>query len=90
MNIKSLEINLFKASQIEEGDVVLIKTSQDEKKSLSKEDVKQLYKKICDITNKSIPIYFFPKELELEILKKVVIEHFQNNQNENNNEQNEN
>jgi hypothetical protein len=89
MDTKSLEINLFKASQIEEGDVVLIKTSQDEKKSLSKEDVKELYKKICDMTNKNIPIYFFPKELELEILKKVVIEHLQTSSNEDNNEQNE-
>lgn len=69
MNIESLEINLFKVSEIKEKDIVLVKIHQDEKKQLKKEDIQNLYEKITKMVNKEIPIYFFPANLDIQILR---------------------
>jgi hypothetical protein len=69
MDIKSLEINLFKTSEIHDGDTILVKIDDDKKKELAKEDVKFLYDEIKKITKKDISIYFFPKYLSLDIIK---------------------
>jgi hypothetical protein len=79
MDIKSLEVNLLKASEIEDGDIVLIKVTEDQKNKLSKEDAKKIYQKITEITKKTIPIFFFPKDLNIQLLKSIVVEQLKNN-----------
>lgn len=70
MKIESLEINLLKASQIEDGDIIIVKISKDEKLKLTKENVQSLHKHISEITKKPhIPIYFFPKNVSVEMIK---------------------
>jgi hypothetical protein len=69
MNIKSLEINLFKTSEINDGDTILVKIDDDKKKEFQKEDIKFLYDEIKKITKKDISIYFFPKYLSIDIIK---------------------
>lgn len=70
MNIKSLEINLLKASEIEDGDIIIVKVSKDDKLKLTKENVQSLHKHISEITKKpNIPIYFFPKNISVEMIK---------------------
>jgi hypothetical protein len=69
MDIKSLEINLFKSSEINDGDTILVKIDQEKKKNLGKEDIKFLYDEIKKITKKDISIYFFPKDLSIDIIK---------------------
>lgn len=72
MNIESLEINLFKASEIKDGDIVIVKIANDQKSKLDKENIKSLYKQITDMTKKEIPIYFFPANLDLQIIKNTI------------------
>jgi hypothetical protein len=70
MNIKSLEINLLKASEIQDGDVIIVKTSPEEKSKLTKDNVQEIYQNISKMINKkNISIYFFPKNLSVDIIK---------------------
>jgi hypothetical protein len=69
MNIKSLEINLFKTSEIKDGDTILVKIDDYEKSKFDKEKIKMLYDEINKITKKNISIYFFPKNLSIDIIK---------------------
>lgn len=69
MNIKSLEINLFKTSEINDGDTILVKIDNFEREKLKKEDVQVLYDKIKSIVKKDISIYFFPKNLSIDIIQ---------------------
>jgi hypothetical protein len=70
MNIESLEIKLLKASEIVEGDVILVKVSEKNKSKLTKEKVQSLYQQIIKIINKkNIPIYFFPDDVEMKVIK---------------------
>jgi uncharacterized alkaline shock family protein YloU len=69
MNIKSLEINLLKTSEINENDTILVKIDEDERKKLNKEDIQKLYNQIQSIVKKNISIYFFPKNLSVDIIK---------------------
>ena len=69
MDIKSLEINLFKTSEIKDGDTILVKIDDEKKSKLKKEDVKALYDEIKKIVKKEISIYFFPKDLSIDIIK---------------------
>ena len=69
MNIKSLEINLFKTSEIHDGDTILVKIDDKQKSEFKKEDIKYLYDQIKKITKKDISIYFFPKNLSIDIIK---------------------
>jgi 2-C-methyl-D-erythritol 4-phosphate cytidylyltransferase len=94
MNIESLEINVLKASEIKDGDVIIVKIKESDKIKFSKESVTSLYKQIKDMIKKdNIPIYFFPQEIDIEILKNHVqeieknkekIEETTNNENYNN------
>jgi hypothetical protein len=69
MDIKSLEINLFKTSEVQEGDTILVKISEEKRANLKKEDIKFLYDEIRKIVKKDISIYFFPKGLSIDIIK---------------------
>jgi len=70
MNIESLEINLFKTSEIKDGDTILVKIDTEEKSKLKKEDIENLYKNLKTIIkNKDINIYFFPKNMSIDIIK---------------------
>ena len=72
MNIESLEINLLKASEIKDGDIILVKIDNKTKSELNKETITNLYQKITDILKKELPIYFFPSDVSIEILKKTI------------------
>jgi hypothetical protein len=72
MNIKSLEINVFKSSEIKDGDTILVKIDEKQKKDLKPEDIRHLYDEIKNITKKDVSIYFFPKYLSIDIIKKHV------------------
>jgi hydroxymethylpyrimidine pyrophosphatase-like HAD family hydrolase len=72
MNIESLEINLLKASEIQEGDVVIVKINEKQKLNLNKEKITEIYNKIIQIINRKIPIYFFPKDLSFHLIKKSI------------------
>jgi hypothetical protein len=69
MDIKSLEINLFKTSEVQDGDTILVKIDEEKKSNLKKEDIKFLYDQIRNIVKKDISIYFFPKDLSIDIIK---------------------
>jgi len=70
MKIESLEVNLFKASDIKDGDILLVRIDNDKKNNLSKENVRNIYDQILNmIKRKDIGIYFFPKNLDIEIIK---------------------
>lgn len=69
MDIKSLEINLFKTSEINDNDTILIKIDDKEKAKFKKEDIQILYNQIQKIVKKKISIYFFPKNLSIDIIK---------------------
>jgi hypothetical protein len=72
MKIESLEINLLKASEIQDGDVVIVKIKDQEKSKLDKTQIKHLYEQITNILKKEVPIYFFPSNLSVEIIKKAI------------------
>jgi hypothetical protein len=79
MNIESLEINLLKASEIKDGDSIIVKVKENDRMKLSKESVASLYKQIKGIIKKdNIPIYFFPQNISLNIIKSHV-EQIENN-----------
>jgi hypothetical protein len=78
MNIESLEINLLKASEIKDGDVVIVKINEFEKANLDAEKIRSIYKKITDMLKKETPIYFFPSNFTFEIMKDAI--DIQNNQ----------
>jgi hypothetical protein len=72
MDIKSLEINLLKASQIKDGDIILVKIDDNQKKQLKQEDITALYQELKNMIKKDISIYFFPKNLSIDTIKKHV------------------
>lgn len=72
MKIDSLEIKLLKSSEIKEGDVILVKIKESDKLKLNKDNIRHLYDQISKMINKSIPIYFFPDNLSIDIIKKSV------------------
>lgn len=69
MNIESLEIKLLKSSEIKDGDIIIVKINDTEKSKLDKATVKNLYEQITKMIKKEIPIYFFPSNLNFEIIK---------------------
>jgi hypothetical protein len=69
MNIESLEISLFKASEIKDGDIILIKTGPEDKAKFNKDNITSIYNQIKGMVNKDISIYFFPKDFEIELIK---------------------
>ena len=70
MNIEPLEVKLVKSSKIEDGDIIIIKVSTEDKKNFDTENIKNLYAQIKNmIGNKNISIYFFPKNLDIEFVK---------------------
>ena len=72
MNIESLEINLLKVSEIKDGDIVIVKIDKESQSKLNKDFIQSLYKEITKILNKEIPIYFFPSDISIEILKQTI------------------
>jgi len=75
MKIESLEINLLKASEIKDEDIILVKVSENEKLKLNKDTVQSLYSEIKKLIKKdNISIYFFPKGIQIDIVK----EHIKN------------
>lgn len=72
MNIESLEINLLKASEIKDNDVVIVKINEFEKANLDTDKIQNLYKKITDMIKKEVPIYFFPSNFTFEIIKNAI------------------
>jgi hypothetical protein len=74
IDIKSLEINLLKTSEINDNDTIIVKIDQKEKSNLDKEKISQIYSEIKNMIKKDIAIYFFPKNLEISIMK----QHIQN------------
>lgn len=74
MKIESLEVNLFKASEIKNGDILLVRIDNEEKNKLTKEGVRNIYDQILNmIKRKDIGIYFFPKNLDIEIIKNHIL-----------------
>lgn len=73
MNIESLEINLLKVSEIQDGDIIIIKMNEDEKSKLTKDQIQNLYTKLTTLLKKELPIFFFPSNLDVEIIKKTVL-----------------
>jgi hypothetical protein len=69
MNIKSLEVSLFKTSEIKDGDTILVKIDDEKKSKFKKDEIKALYDEIKKIVKKDISIYFFPKDLSIDIIK---------------------
>jgi len=70
MKIESLEVNLFKASDIKDGDILLVRIDNEEKNNLTKENVRNIYDQILNMTKrKDLGIYFFPKNLDIEVIK---------------------
>ena len=47
----------------------MVKIDDEKKSKLKKEDVKALYDEIKKIVKKEISIYFFPKDLSIDIIK---------------------
>lgn len=89
MKIENLELKLLKSSKIEDGDTILVKINDNEKNKLSKDDIKKIYKSISDMINKQVGIYFFPANLDLSLIKKLIEENSLNDmikQEENKNE----
>jgi hypothetical protein len=72
MKIESLEIKLLKSSEIKDGDIILVKIKDSDKLKLDKDKIKHLYDQISKMLNRSIPIYFFPDNLSIDIIKKSV------------------
>lgn len=72
MNIESLEINILKASEIQDNDVVIVKINEFEKANLDTNKIQNLYKKITDMIKKEVPIYFFPSNFTFEIIKNAI------------------
>ena len=91
MDIESLEINLLKSSEINDGDTILVKIDSQQKSDLTKENIKSLFDKIKGIVKKDISIYFFPKNLSIDIIKNHV-KNIEDSKNEliKENEENEN
>ena len=69
MNIESLEVILFKTSEIKDGDTILVKIDDEKKSKFKKDEIKALYDEIKKIAKKDISIYFFPKDLSIDIIK---------------------
>jgi hypothetical protein len=70
MNIEKLEYKLLKSSKIEDGDVLLVKIDPEEKKKFDKNSIKSLYDDITKMIGKSnVSIYFFPKNIDIELIK---------------------
>ena len=69
MNIESLEVSLFKTSEIKDGDTILVKIDDEKKSKFKKDEIKALYDEIKKIAKKDISIYFFPKDLSIDIIK---------------------
>ena len=69
MNIESLEVSLFKTSEIKDGDTILVKIDDEKKSKFKKDEIKALYDEIKKIVKKDISIYFFPKDLSIDIIK---------------------
>ncbi len=75
MNIESLEINVLKVSEIEDKDIIIVKIEESDKLKFSKETIQSLYQQIKTMIKKEdIPIYFFPKNLSIDIIKNHVIQ----------------
>jgi hypothetical protein len=74
MKIKSLEKKLLKTSQIEDGDVILIKINSEKKKDLTPDQIKSFYNDMKMLVKKDVPIVFFPDYLDVEIIKKLITE----------------
>lgn len=73
MEIESLEIKLLKSSEIKDGDIILVKIKDSDKLKLDKNKVRDLYEQISKMLKKPIPIYFFPDNLSIDIIKKSII-----------------
>lgn len=70
MKIDNIEVSLFKASEIKDGDILLVKMGKEQKNNMNKDDVKNIYDKIVKMIKRSdISIYFFPKDLSIDIIK---------------------
>jgi hypothetical protein len=73
IDIKSLEINLFKASEIQDSDIILIKIDEKQRGQMNKDDIQQIYNEIKNLIKKDISIYFFPKSLSINTIKNHVL-----------------
>jgi hypothetical protein len=71
MDIENLEISLLQASKIKDGDTILVRLTEEDKKVMTKDQISQLYQKIkkCVGEEKQISIFFFPKSMELSLVK---------------------
>ena len=70
LNIESLEINVLKASEIKDGDILIIKMGKEQKSKMNKEDVKNIYDQVVKMIKRSdISIYFFPEDLSIDIIR---------------------
>jgi hypothetical protein len=70
MKIDQAEISLFKTSDIKDGDVLLVKISSKYKEKLNKENIQSLYDSIkAMVGSKDVGIFFFPKNLDISILR---------------------
>jgi hypothetical protein len=67
MKIESIEVSLFKTSDIKDGDKLLVRTSS---KELSSDKIRSLYEELNKmIGKKEVSMYFFPKDVKIDIIK---------------------
>ena len=67
MKIENIDVSLFKASDIKDGDKLLVRTTG---KELSKEAVRSVYEELNKmIGKKEVSMYFFPKDIKIDIIK---------------------
>ena len=70
MKIENAEISLLKASQIQDGDVLLVRMSKKYKEQMSAEKAHKLFEQIKSMAgDKQVGIFFFPKDLEISIIR---------------------
>lgn len=75
MNIESLEINILKASEVKDDDIIIVKIKENDKLKFTKETIQELYKQIKTMLKKeNISIYFFPNNISIDIVKNHVIQ----------------
>lgn len=71
MEIQNAELSLFKASDIQSGDVVLVRVAKSFKDQMTGDKAQELYKQIKYMIgeDKNVGIFFFPKDLDISIIK---------------------
>jgi hypothetical protein len=70
MKIENAEVTLLKASQIEDGDVLLVRMSKKFRDGMNADKAQALHTQLSEMVGeKKIGVYFFPKDLDISVIK---------------------